>query len=138
MKSLWCDEVSSFEGDFYSLPACLQNPKPVQTPHPPLFFGGESEAALRRVAELGQGWYAYDRSPDELRRCLVRLDELLAEAGRSRADVQIYASPHGRPDEKTLDPLRELGIDQAILPLFARDADGLRSRADALASQTLA
>jgi probable F420-dependent oxidoreductase len=139
MKALWCDEVSSFQGEFFTLPECLQNPKPKQKPHPPLFFGGESDAALRRVAELGQGWFGYDLSPDELPDRLARLDDLLAGQGRARSDIQVYASPHqGRLDEKTLDGFRELGVDQVILPLFARDADGLRRRADALAAQTLA
>ena len=137
MKTLWCDEVSRFEGEFYRLPACLANPKPVQRPHPPVFFGGESEAALRRVAELGQGWYGFDLTPAELERCLARLAELLAGAGRSRADVLVYASPRGRLDSAALDAFREQGVDQLILPLFGRSADSLRRRADALAEQTL-
>jgi probable F420-dependent oxidoreductase len=138
MKTLWCDEVSSFEGDFYSLPACLHNPKPVQKPHPPLYFGGESEAALRRVAELGQGWFGFDMTPDELTAHLARLDELLAAAGRSRDDVKIQVSPRGqRLEAGMLEAFRGQGVDQVIVPLFSRDADGLRRRADALAEQLL-
>ncbi len=38
MKTLWFDEISSFKGEFYDLPECLQNPKPVQHPQPPLLF----------------------------------------------------------------------------------------------------
>jgi len=138
MKTLWCDEVSSYKGEFYSLPECLQNPKPVQKPHPPLFFGGESEPALRRVAEIGQGWFGYNLTPDELKSHLARLDELLAEAGRSRSDIQVFGAPRGgRIDAEGLDAFRALEIDQLILPLFSRDSDGLRRRADALAKQTL-
>ncbi len=137
MKTLWCDEVSSFKGEFYDLPECLQNPKPVQKPHPPLIFGGESEAALRRVAEVGQGWFGFNLSSDQLGPLLIRLGELLAESGRSRDDVSIFVSPKGPADRETLNRLDELGVDQVILPLFARDADKLRQRADALAAETL-
>jgi probable F420-dependent oxidoreductase len=51
MRRLWCDSVSAFAGSFYDLPASRQYPKPVQQPHPPICFGGESDAAMRRVAD---------------------------------------------------------------------------------------
>jgi len=137
MKTLWCDEISSFKGEFFDLPESLQNPKPVQKPHPPLYFGGESEPALRRVAELGQGWFGYNLTPDQLDANLKRLDTLLAEASRSRSDVKIQVSPRGGSDPDTLARFRDAGVDQVVLPLFGRDADSLRQRADALAAVTL-
>jgi len=137
MKTLWCDEVSKFQGEFFTLPEVLQNPKPIQKPHPPLFFGGESDPALRRVADLGQGWFGYNLTPEALAPRLAVLAEMLAENGRARSDIQVYVSPRGRLEEKTLDGFRDLGVDQVILPLFARNVDGLRERADALAAQTL-
>jgi probable F420-dependent oxidoreductase len=137
MKTLWCDEVSSFKGEFFDLPECLQNPKPVQVPHPPLYFGGESEAALRRVADLGQGWFGYNLTPDRLGACLTQLDALLAEAGRKRSDVKIQVSPCGHTDADMLARLRDMGVDQVVLPMFARDAKSLRERADVLAAEAL-
>ncbi len=137
MKTLWCDEVSSFKGEFYEFPECLQNPKPTQKPHPPLFFGGESEPALRRVADLGQGWFGYNLTPDALSTLLPRLDTFLEEAGRTRSDIQIYVGPRGGAEPEILDGFRDLGVDQVILPLFARDADSLRGRADALAAMAI-
>jgi probable F420-dependent oxidoreductase len=138
MKTLWCDDISSFKGEFYDVPECMQNPKPVQKPHPPLYFGGESEPALRRVAELGQGWFGYNLTPDQLDANLKRLDTLLEQAGRSRADVKIQVSPRGRYDSDMLARFRDSGVDQVVLPLFGRDADRVRQRADSLAADTLA
>jgi probable F420-dependent oxidoreductase len=137
MKTLWCDEVSSFKGEFFDLPECLQNPKPIQKPHPPLVFGGESDAALRRVAELGQGWFGYNLTPEAAGQCLERLDGLLAESGRQRSDIEIHIAPSGRLQDGDLERLAEFGVDQVILPLMARDADSLRKRADALAAGTM-
>jgi len=131
MKTLWCDKVSSFKGEFYDLPECLQNPKPVQTPHPPIFFGGESDAALRRVAELGQGWYGYQLTPDAVEERLARLDELLNESGRSRSELAIYVAPPGRTvDADTVARYRDLGVDQLILGFFGRSTESLERVAD--------
>src|SRR6186997_170685 len=63
MRSLWCDDTSSFEGELYTLRPCRMYPKPVQQPHPPIHVGGESDAALRRVARFGQGWFSFNRLP---------------------------------------------------------------------------
>ena len=134
MKTLWCDDVSHYKGDFYTLPDCLQNPKPVQKPHPPIYFGGESDAALQRVADLGQGWFGYNVAPEALAECIERLDARLSEAGRSREDVAIAVAPYGlRADRDGAARYRDLGVDQLILPFGARDADGLERAADRVA-----
>ena len=135
MRSLGCDEVSSYEGALYTLPPSVQNPKPVQKPHPPVLFGGESDAALRRVATLGQGWYGFRLRADALAERLERLDALLAEAGRSRADVSIYVSPRERPESRdAFAAYADLGVDELVFPYFARDRDGYARRAETLAA----
>jgi probable F420-dependent oxidoreductase len=134
MKTLWCDEVSHFEGEFFQLPPCLQNPKPVQKPHPPLVFGGESDATFSRVARLGQGWFGFGFTPDDLAEPLARLDAALDREGRSRGDLQVHvAPPRIRFDDGTLDRYRDLGVDQLVMPLLAFDEETLHRRADKLA-----
>ena len=64
LRSLWCDDPSSYSGPFYDLAACRMHPKPIQQPHPPIHVGGNTDAALRRVARLAQGWYGLGLSPD--------------------------------------------------------------------------
>ena len=82
MRSLWTDgTASSSRASTTTLPECRMYPKPVQKPHPPIHVGGESDAALRRVARHGQGWYSFNRLPEELDEPLARLDELLAAEG---------------------------------------------------------
>jgi probable F420-dependent oxidoreductase len=126
MRRLWCDPVSEYKDAFYELPACRMYPKPVQQPHPPLHFGGESEAALRRVADLGQGWYGFNRDPREAREGIGQLGRLLAARGRRLADVQVSISPYLKPlQDGDLARYREAGVDQLILLAFAGDRDGL-------------
>ena len=84
LRTLWCDETSAYEGEFYSLNPCQMFPKPVQQPHPPIHIGGESRAALARVARAGQGWHTFNRAPDQLAEPLATLDGLLGRPGPDR------------------------------------------------------
>jgi probable F420-dependent oxidoreductase len=131
MKALWCDEVSEYRGDLYRLRPCRMYPKPVQQPHPPVHVGGESDAALRRVAEFGQGWYSFNRTPAELGDPLRRLDQLLGERDRSRADVQVtvYLNPLARG---MVEGYREHGVDRVVGLCFALDRDSLLATLDQL------
>ena len=74
-------------------PACEMFPKPVQRPHPPVHIGGETPAALRRAARLGQGWHTFNRSPDEL---AARPGRARRRAGGGGADRD-RAAHHGVP-----------------------------------------
>ncbi len=136
MHTLWQDPISEFHGEFYDLPACRQYPKPVQQPHPPVHFGGESDGALRRVAELGQGWYGFSVDPDDLPERLRTLERLLAGHGRSRSDITVSISPYLRGiDAEKAKRYDDLGVDQLILPAFGRDADDLVARLDRLTAR---
>ena len=138
MRSLWTDEVSSFEGEHYTLPACRMYPKPVQQPHPPIHVGGESAAAMRRAARHGDGWYSFNRLPDELDGPLERLDAMLAGEGRSRSDVQLTVSPYLNPvDAAAVEAYRARGVDRLVVLCLAFDVDGLRTQLDHLVSTVL-
>ena len=132
MKSLWSDPVSQYQGEFYSYPPLRQHPKPIQTPHPPIHFGGESDAALRRVADLGQGWYGFNLLPEDVPDHLARLDGFLAAQGRKRDEIQVSICPYMRPiDGDAVRRYAEAGVDQLIVLAVAGDADGLRGALDA-------
>ena len=55
-KRLWTEETVTHHGEFFSFDEVVFEPKPVQQPWPPILVGGESKAALRRAARLGDGW----------------------------------------------------------------------------------
>jgi probable F420-dependent oxidoreductase len=134
IRSLWCDETSTYEGEFYQLRPCRQYPKPLQQPHPPIHFGGESGPALRRVADLGQGWYGYDLDPAGARECIGKLEKLLAERDRAIDDVKVSVCPYLRPP--TLDMIkayRDAGVDQVIVFTIGNTPDELKAVLDLLA-----
>ena len=94
MRTLWCDPVSSFQGEFWDLAPCRAYPKPVQDPHPPIHIGGESDIALRRVVRLDAHWFPFNLDPAGLAARRDRLAALLADAGdRTIDDVTITVSP---------------------------------------------
>jgi probable F420-dependent oxidoreductase len=124
MRRLWCDPVSAYEGEFYQLPPSRQYPKPVQQPHPPIHFGGESDAALRRVADIGQGWFGYALPPAAAAERVQRLTELLERRGRRREEVFISIAPNTREtDAATIEEYGRAGVDQLILGARGRTAD---------------
>ncbi len=56
LRALWSEGVSSFDGEFYTIPAGRQDPRPVQRPGPPVLLGGMSGPAMRRAGRLADGW----------------------------------------------------------------------------------
>ncbi len=137
MRRLWCDAVSEYHGEFYDLRRCRQYPKPVQQPHPPIHFGGESDAALRRAADLGQGWYGFNLEPEQAAERLARLDALLAARGRARSALTISISPPWtRPTTmEHIERFRTAGVDQVILIALAFSRDELLQRLDLYATR---
>jgi len=135
MRSCWCDAVSQYEDEFYSLPPCRHFPKPVQQPHPPIYFGGESDAALRRVAELGQGWYPFSIGPDELADRLRALETLLAKRSRKRSDLHVLICPYmNAADLDLVKRYRDAGADQVVLMAVAGHPDNLLKTLDDIAN----
>jgi probable F420-dependent oxidoreductase len=135
-KSLWSEGPSLYDGKFYSLPECQQYPKPVQQPHPPIFVGGESRAALRRVAEHCNGWFGFNLSPAGVKNGVDQLQPLLAEYGRTMVEMQIYASPFTREcTADTVKEYRDAGTDQIILVSGSTNLDDLKRELDKLVSE---
>jgi alkanesulfonate monooxygenase SsuD/methylene tetrahydromethanopterin reductase-like flavin-dependent oxidoreductase (luciferase family) len=63
MKRLWTGDKVTLDGRFSHLENIPMQPKPVQRPHPPIWLGGHVEAALRRAAELGDGYIGAGSTP---------------------------------------------------------------------------
>jgi len=94
-KTLWTKSPASYAGEFYRFEALQCLPQPLQKLHPPIWIGGHSGAALRRVARLGDGWHpvganpAVPLRPAELRASLDELRRLTAAEGRDFSSLTI-------------------------------------------------
>src|SRR5213594_1540331 len=99
-KTLWTESPASFSGEFYRFESIKCLPQPVQKPHPPIWVGGHSRAALRRAARHGDGWHpvganpAAMLAPPEFKTLLDELRRLTEAEGRDpRALTISYKAP---------------------------------------------
>ena len=82
MVELWTNDPSTFDGRLVSFEGVRFAPKPTQKPHPPIWVGGRSDAALRRAVRFGAAWHPTSMALDALRERMARLREISEEAGR--------------------------------------------------------
>jgi probable F420-dependent oxidoreductase len=83
MKRLWTEARVTHHGDFFHFEDVTLLPQPVQQPHPPIWVAGRSEAAMRRAAVLGDGWYPYLFTVQRLRASNEAVRQYATEAGRA-------------------------------------------------------
>jgi len=92
IKSMWTEEKSTYTGKHYRIVDAYCNPKPVQTPHPPIIIGGTGERYLLRVvAELADEWNCPANSAMEFDKKLSALKRHCADIGRDFKDLRISA-----------------------------------------------
>jgi probable F420-dependent oxidoreductase len=90
LRTLWADEVSSFDGEFYTIPAGRQDPRPVQTPGPPVLLGGMSRPAIERAGRIADGWITSSRADlSKIGAAVATIREAASVAGRNPDAVRI-------------------------------------------------
>jgi probable F420-dependent oxidoreductase len=95
-KELWTQERPAYRGQHVNFSDVIFSPKPLQKPHPPIWVGGESSAALRRAVRLGDAWYPGNNSQTKPLDTAARLGAAIGElhrvanaAGRSPASISV-------------------------------------------------
>jgi probable F420-dependent oxidoreductase len=148
MRELWTAAEPSFAGKYTRFDGLVFSPRPVQQPHPPIWVGGHSRAALRRTAQLGDAWHPINRAPEELRAGRAELARLCGARGRAtppaltlRNDVCVLGPGQAaRPSARAgrvlagepaalVDQLAELadcGVEHLVAEFLAADGDELR------------
>jgi len=102
MRAYWGDDRIDFDGEFYTSTAMAMEPKPPQGRDLPLWIGGGSRAALRRVADLGDGWMGTATLDDaEAERMVAAIHERAVEIGRDPGEIglQMMLQPPPTSDE---------------------------------------
>jgi len=100
-KVLWTEDDPHFQGKYISFDDISFLPKPVQKPHPPIWVGGESRPALRRTAELADGWYPLGSNPtfpmgtpEQLKAGMERLAGYAERFGRDPSTIETIYRTH--------------------------------------------
>lgn len=131
---LWSEEVIEHHGEFFDFQPVMFEPKPVQKPWPPVHVGGESDAALRRAARVGDGWIGITHTLESVRRPVELLAKLREEAGRAVLPFEVTL---GGPVETRDDVVRweEAGVHRLMVSPWARSSEaveGMRRFADVM------
>jgi alkanesulfonate monooxygenase SsuD/methylene tetrahydromethanopterin reductase-like flavin-dependent oxidoreductase (luciferase family) len=113
IRALWTEPRVDFDGRYWQLAGAAMEPKPVQQPHPPIWIGANRPAALRRAAQVADGFFGAGSSTTAAFAEQVPIvREALAEAGRDPAGfrfakrVYIYVDDDAeRAHQRTVDLL---------------------------------
>jgi probable F420-dependent oxidoreductase len=143
MRACWRDERASFQGRFFSFPPVGFAPKPARGTIP-IWIGGHTPRALRRVAELGDGWHAAFAAPEAMRKGLAELKVACAKVGRDPAaltlSVRVGLSAR-RPAAEVLEELqalREIGVRHVIVETRVADRDDMTTLLERFCSEVRA
>jgi probable F420-dependent oxidoreductase len=141
IKLAWTRELIEYHGDFVDCVDMTCDPKPFQKPHPPIWLGGDSEGAFRRIVRLADGWHgllggspgARREAPTiaNFRQRIQRLHSIAEAADRDPATITLSVKatcaigevdPGGRPligpVSKIVDDLKQLealGLEVVVL-----------------------
>lgn len=123
MRALWSpEELTSFHGEFVDFPPLYCFPKPVQS-RLPIIVGGNSDASLRRIVEVGDGWAGYSRSFDDVERFLDRLRTAMTAAGRDMSELSLKVGRRSKgktekdweDDLAYIEGVQRLGITEVVV-----------------------
>jgi alkanesulfonate monooxygenase SsuD/methylene tetrahydromethanopterin reductase-like flavin-dependent oxidoreductase (luciferase family) len=138
MRACWSGEAVEHQGRFYQAAGFKMHPRPANGTVP-IIWGGHSDAALRRVARLGDGWHPTQIPLDALADGITRLRRYCAEAGRDPAATMIVARPGNTYaiTEESHARHRELGVTHLVadtpIPQPDPDLGLLRERMEEVA-----
>ncbi len=116
LRALWTEKKPTYQGEHFSFGGIDAQPRPVQTPHPPLVIGGMSRAAARRAARRGNGWYGFRTDLETTRKILGWIEEEIRAGGRpdELGDLEISVSPPARLSPEIVAQYEEIGVHRLI------------------------
>jgi probable F420-dependent oxidoreductase len=132
MRRLWLCDVADYEGALVSLTPSWSWPKPVQSPHPPIYLGGNGLLTMRHAATWADVWYPTGPADDpDLKRAVPAFRRMVAEAGRDPDGVRVGLAP-AAADAGRLERLAANGIDECNVAVMGGDEAELLRNLDAL------
>ena len=110
IKALWANDPAEYHGKYVDFDPAYSKPKPVQSPHPPIFIGGDSDATVKRVIRHNAGWISNPAPVDALKK---RIEQMREGAGHD-VPLATFGTP---PKPDYWHALEELGYDDVALML---------------------
>ncbi len=116
MRALWNQAEPRFAGEFWQFSGIDAHPRPTTAGGVPIHIGGHSEAALRRAAQRGQGWYGWMQDPQQTTHAVRRLRELSERVSRPAelGELEITITPPARLSADAIEQYAEAGADRLV------------------------
>jgi probable F420-dependent oxidoreductase len=112
LRLLWAGGMVSYEGEIFGFPALQIAPAPDKTV--PIYLGGSSKPALKRIAAMADGFIGNGNMPDEVPALLAEIQRLRAEAGRAHLPFETVIGLNTPPDLDTFKRLADLGMTSSV------------------------
>jgi probable F420-dependent oxidoreductase len=135
LRRIWEDGKQEYTGRYYSFPEVTSIPMPVQRGGPPIWFGGTEDRALRRAAELGDGWLGRSGRPDNVERWVCTVRQRANELGKHHFAVAVSANPEITREEVTR--FEQIGADQINLVFASGEAEEIERKMEMTAKRLL-
>ena len=113
LRSLWVDDESEFHGKYFNFDKVWSRPKPLQQPHPPIWFGAGGKLGSQHTIAWADGWMPLDVTLGDVPKRVAKFRQQSADAGRQ--DIPISMVAFGDPTLETLLVYRDLGIERVIV-----------------------
>jgi probable F420-dependent oxidoreductase len=119
LRALWAGPDAEFHGEFVDFPPATCSPRPVGGAIP-VMVGGDSPAAIRRAARLGDGYFPGTTDPEALAGLVRELGEAVVAAGRSPAAVPVSAIFGTQMSDPVAgaEQMAEIGVSRVMVPAF--------------------
>ncbi len=122
IRVAWSGETAEFHGEFVDFEDVVLQPRPLTNGGPPILVGGNSEFAMRRAAQRGDGWFGVWTPHDDAESLLARLQAALEKSGRGRRErflvkLNVPFSPDNSDDQvfAMIQRAASLGLDELVV-----------------------
>jgi probable F420-dependent oxidoreductase len=102
LKAIWNTNPVEFHGKFYQVPKSYLSHKPVQKPHPPIYLAAFAPRALRRVAEMADGWNPVSIPAEGMAQMFGSIKQMAKETGRDPSSLRMLVRANLEIEDKPL------------------------------------
>lgn len=112
LRACWTMDEAEYHGEFFDFDPVFMQPKPLQSPHPPILCGTSGKLGTQHALRWADEWMPVDAALGNVEKVVTKFRSLAAEAGR---DIPISMVTYGDPTPDTLRHYAELGFRRTII-----------------------
>jgi len=133
LRKIWAGGKLEYRRRYYSFSEVTSYPQPVQPGGPPIWFGGTVDKALRRAAELGDGWLGRSGRPDNVERWIATVRQRAKELGKDHFTIAVTAAPEITREEA--DRFAQMGVHLINLSFASGETEEIEQKMEAAAKR---